>query len=163
MKCYNCHKAELRPEQGIHDYRASGLPYPVILVGIPLEMCPSCGEEVVTIPDPEGLHRLLALMIVESDRPILHQEVRFLRKLLDKSAEAMGALMGVDEKTLSRWENGKQKMGKVAERLLRLVVHQKLAPASADFAEETFPRLHEVGDARPMKVAASAEGWRQAA
>lgn len=163
MTCYNCHKADLVKGDGIHDYRASGLPYPVLLVGVPLEKCPLCGEEVVTIPNPEGLHILLGLLIVESDRPLLHQELRFLRKLLDKSAEDMGKLIGVDEKTLSRWENGKQRMGKVAERLLRLMVHQKLAPEAANFAEELFPTLHETGEAAPMKVASSTTGWSQAA
>lgn len=163
MKCYKCGKADLQPEHGVHEYRASGLPYPVILVGVPIEKCPNCGEEVVTIADAEGLHRLLALNMVETDRPILPQEIRFLRKLLDKSAEDMGTLMGVDEKTLSRWENGKQKMGKVAERLLRLIVHQRLAPEAANFAEEVFPHLHEEGEASPVRFTASDTGWRQAA
>lgn len=163
MKCYKCGRADLRAEQGVHDYRASGLPYPVVLVGVPLEKCPACGEEVVTIPDPEGLHHLLGLMIVKFDRPILPQEIRFLRKLLNKSAEDMGDLMGVDEKTLSRWENGKQKMGKVAERLLRLMVHQKLAPEAANFAEEMFPKLHDKGEAIPVKVTSTSAGWHQAA
>ena len=79
MKCYNCGRADFVKEDGIYDYRASGLPYPVVLVGVPLEKCPSCGEEVVTIPDPEGLHSRLGLLIVESNRPLLHQEIRFLR------------------------------------------------------------------------------------
>ena len=163
MKCYNCGRADFVKEDGIYDYRASGLPYPVVLVGVPLEKCPSCGEEVVTIPDPEGLHSRLGLLIVESNRPLLHQEIRFLRKLLDKSAEDMGKLMGVDEKTLSRWENGKQRVGKVAERLLRLMVHQKLAPEAANFAEDLFPTLHETGEPAPMKVTSSTTGWSQAA
>ena len=163
MKCYQCGKADLVEHRGVHDYRASGLPYPVILSGVPLQKCPLCGEEAVTIPDPEGLHQLLGLMIVELDRPILPQEIRFLRKLLDKSAEDLGDLMGVDQKTLSRWENGKQKMGTVAERLLRLMVHQRLAPEAANFAEDVFPRLHEGGQARPMNVTSSSAGWLQAA
>ncbi len=163
MKCYECGKAEFERRQGIHEYDVAGLPYPVILVGIPIERCPACGEEVVTIPDPEGLHRLLALNIVEADRPLLPQEVRFLRKLLDKSAKDMAALMGVDTKTLSRWENGKQKMGKVAERLLRLLVHQRLAPEAASFADEVFPTLAEDGEARAVRLNASDAGWQHAA
>ena len=106
---------------------------------------------------------LLGLMIVESDRLLLPQEVRFLRKLLDKSAEDMGMLMGVDAKTLSRWENGHQKMGKVAERLLRLLVHQRLAPEVSNFAEEMFPHLHEGGEATAVRFTSSSAGWLQAA
>ena len=163
MKCYQCGRAELRRETGVHEYEMSGLPYPVILIGVPIERCPACGEEAVTIPDPEGLHRLLALTIVEADRPILGGEIRFLRKLLDKSAENLASLMGIDVKTLSRWENGRQKMGPVAERLLRLLVHQKLVPAAATFAEEVFPQLPGKGEARPVKFSASESGWKQAA
>lgn len=163
MKCYECGKAEMVALRGVHHYDVARLPYPVILVGVPIERCPACGEETVTIPDAGGLHRLLALSIAEADRPILPQEVRFLRKLLDKSADDMASLMGVDAKTLSRWENGKQKVGKVAERLLRLLIHHKLAPEAATFAEEVFPRLHEEGEAQPVKFNASDGGWSQAA
>lgn len=163
MKCYKCGKAEFREEHGVHEYRTSGLPYSVILVGVRMETCPACGEQVVTIPDPEGLHRLLALSIVETDRPLIPQEIRFLRKVLDKSAEEIGALMGVDEKTLSRWENGKQRMGKVAERLLRLMVHQRLAPEATGFVDEVFPNLHDEGEAGPVKFTTSSSGWSQAA
>ena len=163
MKCYKCGKAEFLSEVGAHEYRSAGLPYAVVLVGVPVERCPACGEEVVTVPNPEGLHRLLALSIVELERPLLPQEVRFLRKLLDKSAEDMGTLMGVDAKTLSRWENGRQKMGKVAERLLRLLVHQRLAPEAANFAEEMFPNLHESGEAMSVSFTSSSAGWLQAA
>lgn len=163
MKCYECGRAELRSEVGVHEYVMAGLPYPVVLVGVPIERCPECGEEVVTIPDPEELHRLLALNIVEADRPILAEEVRFLRKWLSKSAEDMATLMGVDLKTLSRWENGKQKMGKVAERLLRLLLHQKLAPEAVTFAEDVFPMLHDEGAAAPVHFSTSADGWNRAA
>ena len=163
MRCYECGKAELEAVRGVHEYAVAGLPYPVILVGVPIERCPACSEEMVTIPDPEGLHRLLALNIVEAHRPILPQEIRFLRKLLDKSADGMAGLMGVDAKTLSRWENGRQKVGKVAERLLRLLIHQRLVPEAATFAEDVFPGLHEEGVAGPVTFSASDAGWSQAA
>ncbi|MBI4818735.1 MAG: type II toxin-antitoxin system MqsA family antitoxin [Deltaproteobacteria bacterium] len=163
MKCYNCGQAELRAQRGVYEYDLAGLPYPIVLVGVPFDVCPACGERAVTIPDPEGLHRLLALHIVEADRPLLGQELRFLRKFLGKSAEDMTALLGVDTKTLSRWENGRQKMGKVAERLLRLLVHQKLVPEASTFAEDVFPGLQEEGEAVAVTFTASEGGWKEAA
>jgi len=163
MKCYKCKKGELQETLGVHNYDVARLPYPVVLVGVPVLRCLACDEEAVTIPDPEGLHHLLGQIIVAADRPLLPQEVRFLRKLLDKSAEDLGALMGVDVKTLSRWENGKQKMGTVAERLLRLLVHQRLAPEAANFAEEMFPHLHDDGEATAVRFTSSSAGWRRAA
>ncbi len=165
MNCHNCGEAPLELEHGLHEYDAVGLPYPVILVGIPIERCPECGESVVTIPDPEGLHQVLALQIVEADRLVLPAEIRFLRKVLDKSADDMATLMGIDAKTLSRWENGKQKMGKVAERLIRLLVHQRLAPDAVTFAEDVFPRMDtkRVGEVAPVKFSTSESGWQQQA
>ena len=165
MKCYKCGKAELRKEPGVYEYDLAGLPYPVVLVDIPIERCPACGEEVVTIPDPEGLHKHLALYIVGRDDPILPEEIRFLRKLLDKSAVELSTLIGVDAKTLSRWENGKQKMGTVAERLLRLLVHRKLAPRASRFAEEVFPGLHDQPpvEPHPVKFNRSGNSWQEAA
>ena len=50
-----------------------------------------------------------------------------------------------------------------AGRLLRLMVHQKLAPEAANFAEEMLPRLHEEGEAIPVTVTSSSAGWHQAA
>lgn len=140
MTCYQCRKAEMVSVVEDYDYEASGLPYPVMLRSIPVKRCPSCGEVLTTIPDPEGLHRFLAEKIIESDHPLLPGELRFLRKHMDKSAEEMGAILGVDAKTISRWENGKQKMGTTAERLLRVLVQ---ARKSRIFAEHFFPRLHE--------------------
>ncbi len=54
-------------------------------------------------------------------------------------------------------------MGKVAERLLRLLVHQRLAPEAANFAEEMFPNLHESGEAMSVSFTSSSAGWLQAA
>ncbi len=137
------------------------MPYPVILVGVAIERCPECGEEAVTIPDPEELHRQIALSIIGGERPIIGAEIRFLRKLLDKSAADMADMMGVDSKTLSRWENSRQKMGKVAERLLRLLVHQQLVSGAVTFAAEVFPRISDEGEPRPVRLTASKAGWEK--
>jgi putative zinc finger/helix-turn-helix YgiT family protein len=163
MRCYQCGKADLEPHVGIYEYDLARLPYPVLLVGIPMEKCPVCGEEVVTIPDPEGLHRAIALSIIKADRPILPDEVRFLRRVLDKSADDLAALVGIDVKTLSRWENGRQKIGKIADRFLRLLVHRRLAPDVAGFAEELFPTLPDEGEAQAVRLFTSPSGWQRAA
>ncbi len=163
MKCYNCGQADMQASEGTYEYDLTGLPYAIVLAGVPLERCPACGEEAITVPDPEGLHRAIALTIVAADRPLLGAEVRFLRKLLDKSAADLAGLMGVDVKTLSRWENGRQKIGRVAERLLRLLVHSRLAPKVVSFPEEVFPQLRDKGQPRAVKLVASPKGWEQAA
>ena len=164
-KCYKCRKADMVNETGVFEYKQVNLPYQVLLVGVPIKRCPACGEEVVKIPDPVGLHRALCMHIVAANRPLQGDEIRLLRKHLGKSAGALAALMGVDSKTLSRWENGKQKMGPVAERLLRLVVRQHLSPDAGAFSDDLFPRLVDKpgGEPPPVKLTSSGSGWQQAA
>jgi len=149
-----------------HDYDLAGLPYRIILQNVPVHTCPSCGERSVTIPDVEGLHRRLALDIVAEPRPLLPQEIRLLRKTLDWTAEQMSRVIGVDVKTVSRWENGKQKMGPVAERLLRLIVRD-LEPRPAEWVRTVLSELSEQPDSKqkPSSVTwkATSKGWQKAA
>ena len=119
----------------------------------------------MTILDAEGLHRALGLRVARVNRALLGQEVRFLRKYLDWSADHLPAVMGVDPKTLSSWENGRQKLGPMAERFLRILVLQKLAEAAKEFADQVLPNLgHEpAASDESLHMAASRNGWREAA
>lgn len=164
-KCYKCRKAEMVVRKATIEYKQAGLPYPVMLGNVPVRECPACGEKAVTIPDAEGLHRALCLHIVRANRALLGQEVRFLRKYLGWSAEHLSAMMGVDPKTLSRWENGRQKLGPVAERFLRVLVLQKLEEDAKGFADQVLPTLgHEpTGMGESLHMATSRNGWREAA
>lgn len=164
-KCYRCGKAELVSRKATIEYKQAGLPYPVILANVPVRECPACSEQAVTIPDPEGLHRALSLYMVRVNRALFPQEVRFLRKYLAWSAEHLSAVMGVDPKTLSRWENGRQKLGPVAERFLRVLVLQRLEEDAKTFADEVLPKLgHQPADAsESLRLSSSRTGWREAA
>ena len=164
-KCYQCGKADMVAGKGTVPYEQANLPYAVILAGVPVRRCPACGEEAVTVPNPDGLHGALSLHIVHARRALAPKEIRFLRKYLDWSAEHLAAVMGVDSKTLSRWENGRQKVGPVAERLLRVLVQQRLEEDPRAFAEQVFPGLGQgsADPAVPVRMAASRAGWREAA
>mgnify|MGYP000491204404 CR=1 FL=1 len=113
-KCYNYRQAKMKVRRETYEYDLAGLPYPVVLLNVPVQRCPKCEEHAVTIPDLEGLHVRLALDIVSAPRPLQPEEIRFLRKTMDWTAEEMGRIVVVDVKTISRWENGKQKIGPVA-------------------------------------------------
>jgi transcriptional regulator with XRE-family HTH domain len=103
--------------------------------------------------------------MVEARRSLFAKEIRFLRKYLDWSAEHLAAVMGVDPKTLSRWENGRQKLGPVAERLLRLVVLQRLEADARAYTERVLPEVGGPAAAspEPLRLASSRRGWREAA
>ena len=166
ITCPECRKVEMQPVLGeLFDYgQLAGLPYPVLLRGVDLERCPVCGEESVAFPDIEGLHLAIGLSIVNRHQQFVAGEIRFLRKLLDWTAVEMSQVLGVDDKTISRWENGKQAMGPVAERLLRLIVRD-LEPRPADWVREVFPRIRRDLATAPsaVRLKATEKGWFQAA
>ena len=167
-KCYNCRQAKMKVRRETYEYDLAGLPYPVVLLNVPVQRCPKCEEHAVTIPDLEGLHLRLALDIVSAPRLLLPEEIRFLRKTMDWTAEEMGRIVGVDVKTISRWENGKQRLGPVAERLLRLIVRD-LEPRPVEWVSTVFSELAAKGPAKtrrtppPVRFKTTAKGWERAA
>jgi putative zinc finger/helix-turn-helix YgiT family protein len=119
MNCTVC-RGKLTSERGDVRFDASGLP--VILRGVETRVCRTCGEREVVVPNIEGLHRLLANMLVRKPRGLAGREIRFLRKYLGWSGMDFAAQMGVTPETASRWETRAQPISATADRLLRLQV-----------------------------------------
>jgi transcriptional regulator with XRE-family HTH domain len=86
-----------------------------------------------------------------------------LRKSLGWSGGDFARRMGVDPATVSRWENGAQDIGQVAERLLRLLVSVAgpvLGYSLDDLADSAgAPET----DAAPIRLARSSRGWKPVA
>lgn len=122
MKCPQCRHAMVRSTEN-HRYSESGLSN-VVLVGVEVRRCPHCGENVVSIPRMEELHRALAMTIIRQPGRVAPSEIRFLRKWLGWSGVDFARHMGVAPETVSRWESTEnpKPMGGTAERLLRLAV-----------------------------------------
>jgi putative zinc finger/helix-turn-helix YgiT family protein len=118
MKCPNC-KTEMICGPGKHHYKESGLDN-VYLLGIDVCQCP-CGEKVVTIPAVTELHSKIALVLIKKKSLLGAKEIRFLRKSIGLTATKLGEIMGVDNATISRWENDKQRINEARDRLLRLI------------------------------------------
>ena len=80
-----------------------------------------CGENIVRIPAVDELHRLVGMRIIEKIAPLTGNEIRFLRKNMGMRAMKLAGFMGIDNATVSRWENGKQKISKSHDHFLRLI------------------------------------------
>jgi putative zinc finger/helix-turn-helix YgiT family protein len=106
-----------------HRYAESGLSH-VVLVGVEVQRCPHCGENAVSIPHIEDLHRAIAMALIRHPGRLVPAEIRFLRKWLGWSGVDFAKHMGVTPETVSRWESVEnlKPMGGTAERLLRLAV-----------------------------------------
>lgn len=79
----------------------------------------SDGEEYITIPDLEGLHRAIARYLVERKKILTGKEIRFLRIQMDLTQSELARLFGCDAQQIARYEKGENKMPGPADRLLR--------------------------------------------
>jgi len=157
MKCHEC-GGELTIARTRHHYTASGLPN-VYVEGAETRECPSCGTSEVAIPRVARLHRTIALVVAKSTARLTGAEIRFLRKHIGWSGRDFARHFGVAPETVSRWENDKDPMGAVADRLLRVL-------AVRNEPVEAYPtdQLAEVAQKEPTDVSldatATSAGWR---
>ena len=99
----------------------SGLPH-VFIVNMETWRCTSCGEHSVSYPQHAQNLRMLAQEVVMKGSRLTGDEVRFLRKHVQWSGTKLAKHLGVSAETVSRWENGHEVIGPVADRLVRLVI-----------------------------------------
>ncbi|AUX26135.1 uncharacterized protein SOCEGT47_066960 [Sorangium cellulosum] len=152
VKCTECGDRMISTRE---DRPYSKLPG-VLLLGVEVLRCPKCGESEVVIPKPNQLGDLLARHLIEKRDRLVGPEIRFLRTHLGLPGAELARRMGVSPETISRWENGKDTMGPVADRLLRLLV-------AGDMPREALAKIGD--DPRPLSLAvrASRAGWKEAA
>jgi putative zinc finger/helix-turn-helix YgiT family protein len=158
IKCHLCGTAmESRREN--HRYTQSGLSN-VTIVDLEVRHCPNCGEREYVFPKIAQLHRLLAFQTAKQPVALVGEQIRFLRKYLGWSREQFASIMGVEGETISRWENDKAKMGKAADRLLRVLVFTKAPVQEYDPSE--LADVGKPGKPTMMRVAANSAGWAAA-
>lgn len=119
--CRDC-KGEIRSAKETYRYVESGLPN-VVLLGVEVRRCSSCGAVELVLPRVTELHRTIAMVIVHKPARLSSAEVRFLRKHLGWSGTDFADHVGVDAATVSRWENDpKTPISAQSDRLLRMMV-----------------------------------------
>ena len=109
----------------LYRYKGCGLDNVYLLNGYVISRLKS-GEDVVVIEDLEGLHRAIAMNIVESSYPLDAKTFRFLRKELDMSQKQVAQINGVDEQTVSLWERARIPVPQSAELLLRALAGETM-------------------------------------
>ena len=120
-KCRNCGKDEMTARAETYLYAESGLPN-VVLVGVEVRRCPSCGHHELVLPRVTELHRTIAHAVIRKPARLSGAEVRYLRKYLGWSGADFAGHVGVDPSTVSNWETDKDPIGTSSDRLLRLMV-----------------------------------------
>jgi len=116
--CPNCN-SETVCIKDKHHYTECGLNY-VFLEGVDVCEC-TCGEKFVIIPAMPQLNSLIGFSLIKKKALLNGQEIRFLRKNMGLTATKLSKIIGVDNATVSRWENGNQTITKPHDRLVKLV------------------------------------------
>lgn len=115
--CYECRGlANGRREN--YNYSECGLKF-VVLKGVVVYRCTRCGSSRVEIPNMDGLHRTIALIILEKRSVLSSDEIRFLRTVAGFTATQFAKALGVSKNSLSRWENN-HKIGPQSDRSIRI-------------------------------------------
>lgn len=156
MKCMQCGSV-VESSKGNYDYSALCGLANVTLVGVTVHRCATCGAHSASIPKMASLHAALAAMVINTVPKLSGAEVRFLRKFIGYSGADFAARVGVGAETVSRWENDKEPIGTVAERLVRLMVATEKRIESYETITPS-----EIADNRPARryeVKQSAKGW----
>jgi DNA-binding transcriptional regulator YiaG len=104
------------------NYEFTEMGIPVELQQINVISCSYCGNVDPVIPNINGLMHVLALGIVCSPCKLRGEEVRFLRKYVNKSAREFSRYLHIDHTHLSKLENDRYEIGKELDKLVRLIV-----------------------------------------
>ncbi|EPF2603011.1 TPA: helix-turn-helix domain-containing protein [Yersinia enterocolitica] len=77
------------------------------------------GEQFTSIDDVDGLHRLIGKILVNRCKPLVADEIRFIRVEMNMSQKVLATLLGVDIQTVARWEKGQTSLPRTADVALR--------------------------------------------
>lgn len=156
-KCRNCKKAEVLGKKETYLYAESGLPN-VVLVGVEVRRCPSCGHHEVVLPRVTELHRTIAHAVIHKRSRLSGAEVRYLRKYLGWSGADFARHVGVDPSTVSNWENDKDPIGPSSDRLLRMMVAH--GTQVDEYALDELTKIeNEQKPPIEVRVSPKAKGW----
>lgn len=107
-----------------HHYTECGLKNVMIDGLVPL--VDDDGDEVITIPAVNELHRVIALGIVEHQHGISGDELRFLRTEMGLTQAELAAIVHRDKQSIGRWERSEIAIEGAAETIIRRLAIEKL-------------------------------------
>lgn len=79
----------------------------------------SAGKPIFHIEDVKGLHKAIALSLVEKDTLLSGDEFRFLRSEVKLTRKSLAGVIGYSEETIKKWESGENPIQKIADMTLR--------------------------------------------
>jgi DNA-binding transcriptional regulator YiaG len=84
------------------------------------------GDDVCTIPNVLGLHRVIAESIVEREASMTGAELRFIRTEMGMTQAQLAKVVHHDSQSVGRWERNEFAIDQTAEALIRLLAIEQL-------------------------------------
>ncbi len=120
QRCPNCGHTPLREETVTDrfEYRAEGEePFTVEAHGVPVEVCPNCGEKYF---GPAAV-RVQHAAVCRALGLLTPGEIQAIRERFGPTQAEFARLTGIGEATISRWERGRMLPNRAMDRFLRLL------------------------------------------
>ncbi|MGD0898450.1 MAG: type II TA system antitoxin MqsA family protein [Thermoguttaceae bacterium] len=118
-KCPVCGNDALEEKHGEHRFA----PPPnipggeIVIPDATWQACQQCGEEIL----PYALNKAIDLEATKRQGLLVPEEIRQVRQRTGLTAVDMAGLLGVGDKTYTRWETGKSIQNKANDTLIRLL------------------------------------------
>jgi DNA-binding transcriptional regulator YiaG len=146
----------------LFNYESCGLPNVWLRNGFSVKETPY--GELVAIQDLAGLHQAIGLYVVDHKPLLSGAEIRFLRKELDFSQQALLDWLGVSEPTIRNWEAERQPITVAADRMLRLFYREHVkGNVMIRQLVDQISRLERQQAPEPLALEDTLEGWKVAA
>lgn len=110
------------------------------------------GDEVITIPAVNELHRVIALGIISHEHGISPDELRFLRTEMGYTQSELAMLVHHDKQSVGRWERGEFVIDGSAETIIRRLAIEKLDLASGAGMDELSRRSVHTLKPQPIQI-----------
>lgn len=110
------------------------------------------GDEIITIPAVNELHRVIALGIVSHKHGISPDELRFLRTEMGYTQAELATLVHHDKQSVGRWERGEFEIDGSAETIIRRLAIEKLNLDSAAGMDELSRRSVPTVKPQPIQI-----------
>lgn len=134
MKCSMCESRKKLKEETVrkYRYRECGLDN-IFLLNIKRFSCNKCGEIYHNFGDMGQLHQLIAETLIKKKELLTGLEIRFLRKYLGYSSSIFSKIIGYEVEHLSRIENKKVQVTETFDRLVRLLILERMPDRKYNF------------------------------
>jgi putative transcriptional regulator len=101
-----------------YHYKECGLKDVYLLNGFTIINDEEYGE-CVSINNRAALEITIAKNIINLQRPLIGEELRFLRKAMNLSQKSLGEQIGLSEQTIARWEKDESKPSRSEDAVIR--------------------------------------------